>query len=1776
MACTSQCAREYVWSARLHLVRHLRNISVIVDNLYQEEVLHNEEVDELETEKNDNTKKRKLMDLVIKKGEEACYKFLRIIDMTWKRASGRGSTLSETTEASSEFNLSFWISCFPFKEDAENYKGCLQGPRSCHEYQSKLKTKALKKSSEFWMTNKKLFDENYNPDLCYNPLVLDTQEREPPSKTKKFKSKKGKMSRPKKLKTYIPEGKPSMSLNDLVKIEKNILLVGKPGIGKTALCHEMLKLWAESENKELDYMFYFDMRETSHFTGRMSLEELLFSVYSEPDEGKEEVLEDIKKNSDHVTLIFDGITDLSSSLVKRIIEKDLLPDAKVILTCRPDNEDDFLSGDFVRVEVKGFSEQTIKNYFSVFLGENHKKVLCHLELFTLCHVPMYALMVAACFLSKTSEALPQPCSMTEIYINIVRYCLEMSRENKSSSLNRFIKEEKDKILSLAELAFHATKRKTVILTDLPYEDSCVLCFLKPLSEKVAPTETRKTYAFLHYTVQEFFAALWLLKNPDQIKDVFQQCLTEEGKHMKHLIPFMCRLLTEKSPSLLEHLIPAQKLKSTSSWIFKDMINTFYCECTEDGEPDADLLFVCQCLYESQCPAACVCFLETLDYHLDLSGESLDSYLCCAVANVVTLSKERKVRLNLEDVSVSEQGMTSLFGCLDNVLWCDPLPQQLWRIFFEGAQLNDPQLVSCDGNHFCLPLQGNGELCNGAADFLQKNQMKVDVCLHWDSREITACPRLSGSLFKALPCITSLRFYDWSVNGVKLCGSLFCAAAERDQQTGEKTLELLASLCSHQIYPISFSNVIRLSPEVDTCDFLLDLCSYIKGHETKTGLSVLPSLKSVFKSAPSVWTIDLSERKTSILLEVLRLQPEKKSVKLRGCSCEESEVRTFLQCLPYISQLSFYDWSENGVKFCGSLFCAAAERDQRTGEKTLELLASLCSYKTFPFPSYYMYNTYGVYECYFLLGLCSYIKDYETKTGSSVLPSLKPVFKSAPSVWIIDLSKRKTSILLEVLRLQPEKKSVELRSCSCEESEVMTFLQCLPYISQLSFIDRSENGVKLCGRLFCAAAERDQQTGEKTLELLASLCSYQTFPFQSYEEYDDFEVERCDFLLDLCSYIKKYETEKSLSVLPSLKPVFKSTPSVWSIDLSKRKTSILLEVLKLQPEKKSVELRGCSCEESEVRTFLQCLPYISQLSCGPEFFQRVCKCLSVRSRQEAEQLVSLLQLLGFSLTLPEELPSKLCKSIGRVLGLCGSKVDLVLKPTKTSVRGASLLFRHTRSLRSLRLSDGVALLLCGWVRRGRVNRLSVTGELSLSSQKQQPSERKMLRVVSSLASLLRYWKVRQLDLTESRIPAQSLIPFLLHEGPLTIRLSGEVSESLLAVLHETQDKDLTRSYLSKVGGDLTPVCLNWELLHHLLESSPQTVTVNLRKNSFLLESFTRLLAFLDRVLFKRLSPSFVLNAIKEIYRTRASPVIPALLKSFDHELNLTCREMDSEDCEALLYTLRHSNWVKLNLMWTSVPTEEINSILLVLEKVSQLSVDRDLLLRIVHCCAASAAPQDRAVSLLRSLQHRLDLSCSSHVNLSAEGQSETLCLSFSDCRAIVTVLRFSSQDTELQLQDCEVEDSGLDLLFPVLDRVQLKASKVVLLQMVSLVRLAPEWDSVSRVRSLCGALGGELVLSHTKLDQMACEALALVLDYAEELTELDLSYCQLTNQLLVTLMENLHKVQVLDLSHNKITDESTSTLLGLVNINPNIETVRLFGNDIVDQTPFKALEQFEIW
>ncbi|XP_077069763.1 uncharacterized protein LOC143722311 [Siphateles boraxobius] len=2089
MASAGQSAIEFLKNARTNLVTDMKNLPLIIENLYQQSVFNDHEVDDLKAERTEFDKARCILDWVIKKGEEASYELLKILDVTKK------STLHP--------KLHSWISCFPLRVEDDSF-----GTKPCQNYQTALKEKAkriLKVQRECCC---KFPVDKAQVNFHFIPVVLerDSVVKTPQCKIK-WKNKKSKKLRPKKLRAYIPTEQQALSPVDLLRCQdKNILLIGKPGIGKTTVVQEMLRLWAEKDGRELDYMFYFDETVLTHSSIIANLESFFFDVYLKPmEKDRKDVFQDIEENSERVVIVFDGVVDLEeNSTVWKIMNNELLPDAKIIITCRSEVEYDPLFSDWptLKVYVEGFGEESINAYYQKMLGHDPvllDVILKNQELFSLSHVPMYAFMIVDLIQFKNDNVFNHPHTVTEMYIHIFCVAVKKLGKKKNEEIDKYPREVKDQVYFLMEQAFNATKQKCLKFLDITSIKKDIFhAFLKTITIRDSAT----TYcAFLHNTMQEFFSALWLLGHPDEIEKVLQLCQTEQNKHMKHVLPFLCGLLGEHNIKLIKCLFPEDQIKKTSDWFIEKFLETFPQPRSESEE--FDLLYVCQCLYELQSPKACLMFLAKMDHQLE-PEEDLDPHQCCALAYVISQSRDKEVYLNLEDRNMTDAGMNMMLSCSPKIrlkVWKEPLKQiTFFREFFHNAsqcscsfidvrhnnntELCDFLLDLCShvknyetqtGRSFLPALQSvfqspdvwiidlsqrktsvllevlklqtekkpvdlrgcseeesemksflqclsyisqlrfsnlkesvqnrfllglfikaaetetqTGEqklkllssVCTYTSfpyqqtDRIKQSDFLLDLCSHVKNYEtqtgrsflpalqsvfqlpdvwiidlsqrktsvllevlklqtekkpvdLRGCSEEENEMKSFLQClsyISKLRFSNLkeSVQNRFLLG-LFIKAAETETQTGEQKLKLLSSVCTYTSFPYQQTDRIKQS------DFLLDLCSHVKNYETQTGRSFLPALQSVFQS-PDVWIIDLSQRKTSVLLEVLKLQTEKKPVDLRGCSEEENEIKSFLQCLSYISQLRFDDiygneeMKKSAVKFLLNLSVAADENVTVTGTRFSTLLSSVCSYKTFPFHQERdYYNPY--YQCDFLLDLCSHVKNYETQTGRSFLPALQSVFQS-PDVWIIDLSHRKTSVLLEVLKLQTEKKPVYLRGCSEEESEMKSFLQCLSYISQLRFryyddddgVDEEmkKSAVKFLLNLSVAADENVTVTGTRFSTLLSSVCSYKTFPFnQEWDEYipdyqSDFLLDlyshvknyetqtgrsflpalqsvfqlpdvwiidlsqrktsvllevlklqtekkpvylrgcseeesemksflqclsyisqlwfddiycneemkksavkfllnlsvaadenvtvtgtrfstllssvcsyktfpfnqewdeyipdyQSDFLLDLYSHVKNYETQTGRSFLPALQSVFQ-LPDVWIIDLSQRKTSVLLEVLKLQTEKKPVDLRGCSEEESEMKSFLQCLSYISQLSCSERCLLTLVKVVQLREDPELE--TSLLEVLGSSVSLKGRLPSKTCRSVGRVLRFSSDRLNLSLKPKAISIRGTRLLFRHITHIHTLRLSGYMVLRIVQVLRSMRVQTPVTVHELTLDLNGKPLSERKWSRVLSSLAIFLRLWTVQCLNLTECKMASVSLSVLLCHPAPVILRPSKESLQKLVECVYEAQEEELTQHFLQKVGGDLTSCSLSWEELHYFLQHRIQQISVDFRKSNIQC-NVREILPFLNRIQFKRMSSLFLLSVIREIYESGSVGFVFSLLSSVKNYISLQSRDLDSVHCAALRFTLQHCTAVSLDLLWTSIPEEELESIVPLFRHVSHISVDRLLLLKMLHCCSVSDVQQEFSSVLLSVLKHKLDFSCRSALDLTTNTHSHTLHLTTEDCRVMTTVIQrahtHTHTNTQLILQDCEINTAGMDRLFSVLHAVKLCCDKSLLLQFLARV-------SREEAASLSRALGDELDLSQTHLEPQVCRGLALILEYSEGLTELDLSQCRLTDPSLDLLLTNLHKAQHIDFSGNSITDTGAQRIYSIVCRNSNIKTVRLFNNRIESRKLFLTDPRFEIW
>lgn len=494
-------------------------------------------------------------------------------------------------------------------------------------------------------------------------LNTDTENNTPRNKII-LKSKKSQKPRSKKMKAYIPRDTQGKSPEDLLKSkEKSILIVGKAGIGKTTVVQQMLHHWAERHDRNLDFMFYFDENTLPNTSTIDSLENLLLGSLlvsnSQFKENTEEILKYLQEYSENVTIVFDGFKDFpENSILWRIMHHELLPEAKIVATCRPEVEYDFSDWASCKVYVQGFSKESIYIFFSKMLDDSElvDSVINNPALFSLCYVPMYAFMVAACVLYYTSTEAQASCTASELYVRLFRHCLQRHGKTKLLLLDGHIKNCKDMILSLSESAFNATKSKSINM-ELDYDDKGIAgAFLKTVSD-VSPGRARTFCAFHHNTMQEFFSALWLLEKSEILDEVLQLCQKEESKHITHVIPFLCGLQSQTNIDHLKCLFPLNKVKENTEGFFEKLMNTFLCD--EPDDEIADNAFMCQCLYELQSPETCCSFLERITHHLDLREERLDPYTCCTVSYVISQSRNNQVYLDLENTAVSLSGLKTI-------------------------------------------------------------------------------------------------------------------------------------------------------------------------------------------------------------------------------------------------------------------------------------------------------------------------------------------------------------------------------------------------------------------------------------------------------------------------------------------------------------------------------------------------------------------------------------------------------------------------------------------------------------------------------------------------------------------------------------------------------------------------------------------------------------------------------------------------------------------------------------------------------------------------------------------------------------------------------------------------------------------------------------------------------------------------------------------------------------------------------------------------------------
>ena len=243
-------------------------------------------------------------------------------------------------------------------------------------------------------------------------------------------------------------------------LERQILVVGRPGIGKTMFSTKILRNWARDKllngsqrlqietidfkapllfyelqnfynkiqisQKDFKVAFLIKLRTFNSTNQKLNLRELLdHSEYSAAL--PEEVWSYIRKHPERVLIIFDGFdeypgrTEMNKDdiryrnseevkmpvhlLMKKILTRKILTGATILTTIRPNAVSSIRSLNFDKtVEILGFSTARVNEYVQKFTKEEDKAetikqhITSNLNLLAFCYIPVNCFIICSCLL----------------------------------------------------------------------------------------------------------------------------------------------------------------------------------------------------------------------------------------------------------------------------------------------------------------------------------------------------------------------------------------------------------------------------------------------------------------------------------------------------------------------------------------------------------------------------------------------------------------------------------------------------------------------------------------------------------------------------------------------------------------------------------------------------------------------------------------------------------------------------------------------------------------------------------------------------------------------------------------------------------------------------------------------------------------------------------------------------------------------------------------------------------------------------------------------------------------------------------------------------------------------------------------------------------------------------------------------------------------------------------------------------------------------------------
>ena len=438
---------------------------------------------------------------------------------------------------------------------------------------------------------------------------------------------------------------------DIFGAEKQkILVVGRPGIGKTMFSTKILRNWAsdnlfkEAQKSPVDFEVAFLIklrRFNSKQDEELSLRELLnHSEYSAKDL-TEDVWNYILENPNKVLVIFDGFDKYSGKtkideesdsyrdtkqaegtmmpihiLFKKIASGEILRGATVLTTARPNTVSCISSLHFDKtVEIVGFTTEQVDEYVQkLSKGDDQKAntikqhINSNLNLISFCYIPVNCFIICSCLfqlLNNTNSDSPGllPTTLTELYSIAVKFFYFRHHIKENNTEKIFLKpftelssDEQKLFTRLGEIAFKGIVEGKLIFESHEVNDleSNGLFHRLPDTRDRPLAEPRPQYCFLHLTIQEFLAAKYLVDTySSEDLQKFVSDHIQDGA-WKVVMQFVAGLLAEKgeqSRDIFSNLLPSKTVTE------EERTETLTCWPADDEDRDL-VVTLFNCMYEN--------------------------------------------------------------------------------------------------------------------------------------------------------------------------------------------------------------------------------------------------------------------------------------------------------------------------------------------------------------------------------------------------------------------------------------------------------------------------------------------------------------------------------------------------------------------------------------------------------------------------------------------------------------------------------------------------------------------------------------------------------------------------------------------------------------------------------------------------------------------------------------------------------------------------------------------------------------------------------------------------------------------------------------------------------------------------------------------------------------------------------------------------------------------------------------------------------------------------